>query len=269
METAQHTQFDSAAGVPLAVFVATSAEARAVHRALAGTLIPSRRTAQVMRVELNGRPLLVARTGIGQTHAATAARQLLDAVPIAAALSVGVAAGLSLQLQSGDLIVSDRVIVRREGAPSPECFPADPFLQEWALRRLRRSGHRHEHGAIVTVERLIATENEKRALASQTGAIAADMESGAIAGAATARGVPFLAIRAVLDPVYEDLTVAFERFLDPRGEPRWPLVCRYLLRHPVSFPALIDLGLRTRAACTRLGRLLRGLTDIQGRGQRS
>jgi adenosylhomocysteine nucleosidase len=268
METAQLLQIDSVERAPVAIFVATGAEAKPLCRALRGTRVASGRSGPVERIELDGRPLLVVRTGIGQANAETAARRLLDAMPVSAALSVGLAAGLSPQLRSGDVIVGERVILPRETATTPANLASDPALQEWVLRLLRRSGDRHDRGGIVTVERIILTAEEKRGLAARSGAIAADMESGAIAAAATARGIPFLAIRAILDPAHEALTIAFERFLDVRGEPRWPQLCRYLLTHPLSLPSLVSLGLRTQAACVRLGHLLRGLSTIPGRGEK-
>ncbi len=269
METAQHVQIDSVQRAPVAIFVATGAEAKPLCQALRGARLASPRSDPVVRIDLDGRPLLVAKTGMGAANAGTAARRVFDRSPAAAALSVGVAAGLSPHLRSGDVLVGDRVILARETATAPASFPSDPALQEWALRLLRRSGDRHECGGIVTVERIILSAEEKRRLAAQSGAIAADMESAAIAAAATARAIPFLAIRVILDPAHEDLTIAFERFLDRRGEPRWLNLSLYLLGHPLSLPSLIGLGLRTRAACARLGHLLRGLSTIPGRGEQT
>jgi len=103
---------------------------------------------------------------------------------------------------------------------------------------------------------------EKRDLAARSGALAVDMESAAIAAAAAARSVPFLAIRAILDPVEEDLRIAFDQFLDHRGEPRPGSLARYLFAHPLALISLVGLGLRTKAACRHLGHLLRELSTI-------
>ena len=92
--------------------------------------------------------------------------------------------------------------------------------------------------------------------------LAVDMESAAIASVAATRSVPFLAIRAILDPVEEDLRIAFDRFLDHRGEPSPASLARYLFAHPLALIPLLGLGLRTKAACRRLGRLLRDLSTI-------
>ena len=144
----------------------------------------------------------------------------------------------------------------------PQSFPCDVGLQEWAMGFLRRSNDRHCLGPIATVERILLTTEEKRHLAAESGAMAVDMESAAIASAAAAEAVPFLAIRAILDPLEEDLKIAFGQFLDRGGEPMWSRLTRYLLAHPHTLPDLIGLGLRTRALCARLGHLVRELSTI-------
>jgi adenosylhomocysteine nucleosidase len=265
METAQPVQIDSVQRAPVAIFFATGAEAKPLCRALRGARVASSPSKSVIRIELGGCPVLVAMTGIGPANAGAAARRLLDASAPAAALSVGVAAGLAPQLQSGDVIVGDRVILTRASASAPASLRSDPALLEWALSLLARSGDRHGRGGIVTVERIILTADQKQQLAAESGAVAADMESAAIAAEAGSRAIPFLAIRVILDPADEDLTVAFERFLDGRGEPHRLRLARYLLAHPLSLPSLISLALRTRAAGARLGHLLRGLPMIPAR----
>jgi len=127
---------------------------------------------------------------------------------------------------------------------------------------VRRSGKRYHLGPIVTADQIVLMAKEKRDLAARSGALAVDMESAAIAAAAAARSVPFLAIRAILDPVEEDLRIAFDQFLDHRGEPRPGSLARYLFAHPLALISLVGLGLRTKAACRHLGRLLRELSSI-------
>jgi len=173
-----------------------------------------------------------------------------------------VAAGLSPELRAGDLVVGDRAIIYRRGRTTPQSFPCDPGLRERALTLVRRSGSRHSLGPIVTVERILLTAAEKRDLAAESGALAVDMESAAIAAMAAVRAVPFLAVRAILDPVEEDLKIAFDQFLDGRGEPMWGPLTRYLLAHPQAVPRLMALGLRTKVTCTRLGHLLRDLSTL-------
>lgn len=198
---------------------------------------------------------------MGPDNAETAAHRLFEEMPIAAALSLGVAGGLSSQLQTGDLIVGDRVILRREKGSRLESFPCDSGLQDVAMTIIRQWGSRYSLGPILTVDRIVLTVEEKRRLAAESGAIALDMESAAIASAASACSVPFLALRGVLDPIHEDLGIGFDQFLNTEGEPHLPRLIRYLITHPFTFPTLVRLGLRTKAICARLGLLLQELSS--------
>lgn len=125
----------------------------------------------------------------------------------------------------------------------------DPAMGQSALSRTdpHRRPYRHDSG-------------RKTPTGGGIGRIALDMESAAIASAASACLVPFLAIRGVLDPVQENLAIGFDQFLDDRGEPQLPALIRYLITHPLILPHMVRLGLRTRAVCARLGLLLQELS---------
>ncbi len=262
MKTAQPSRNNRSRGGPLAIFVATKAELKPLSRALRPAYRSPGASDSIARVALDGRELLLARTGMGPQNAEAAARRLLDEGSVAAALALGVAAGLSPQLQTGDLIVGDRVILHRRNGIPRQTFPCDAELQESALTVIRRSGDRHHLGSLLTVERIVVSAEEKRGLAAESGALAVDMESAAIASAASAHAVPFLAIRGILDPVQEDLDLDFNRFLDCRGEPRIPPLIRYLVAHPQALARLIRLGFRTKTVCARLGHILRKLSTL-------
>ncbi|HWR21029.1 MAG TPA: hypothetical protein VN444_04115 [Verrucomicrobiae bacterium] len=268
MKTARPARTSTVCGAPLAIFVATQAEMKPIATALQPTDPSASRSDLIVRIEVGGRDLLLVKTGVGPDRAEAAARHLFEAEPVVAALSLGVAGGLSPQVQTGDLIVGDRVILRRgsgralfgEEDARPENFPCDSSLQEAALTVIRRLGSQYYLGSILTVDRIVLTPKEKRLLAAESGAMALDMESAAIASAASAYSIPFLTIRGVLDPVHEDLAIDFDRFLDAEGEPSLPRLMRYLITHPFTLPRLVGLGRRTTAVCARLGRLLHELS---------
>ena len=262
METARPSHISSARGAPLAVFVATRAEARPLWMALCSTSRAPHLSDSVARAQLQDREVVLATTGMGPEHAEAAARRLFDEVPGAVAFSVGVSAGLDPQLRPGDLVVADQVSFHRRSGEPAQIFSCDPGLKEAAVNVVRRSGDRYRLGPIVTVDQIVLMAKEKRHLAAESSAIAVDMESAAIASAAAAREIPFLAIRAILDPLEEDLKITFGRFLDGRGEPRYLPLTRYVLANPQALPRLMALGLRTKAICTRLGHLLRDLCSI-------
>jgi adenosylhomocysteine nucleosidase len=78
---------------------------------------------------------------------------------------------------------------------------------------------------------VLAVAGKRRAKES-TGAIAVDMETAAIAAEANARGLPFLAIRAVLDEVDDEVVGA--AMADGAGNVRPLAATWYLIRNPAT-----------------------------------
>jgi hypothetical protein len=109
-------------------------------------------------------------------------------------------------------------------------------------------------GSIVGVREPIAHAQAKRRLHETTGAIAVDMESHMVARAAEQHGVPFAAIRVVVDPVERTIprsALAGSRSdgtVDPRA------VLRSLVRYPGDLFGLIRMSLDARAARATLVR---------------
>jgi adenosylhomocysteine nucleosidase len=119
-------------------------------------------------------------------------------------------------------------------------------------------------GMVAGVDRLLATPAQKRALLAATGALAADMESHAVAEAASAAGKPLLVVRAISDAADQALPVAATRFLGQQGEIRPSALIRVVTR-PRELAALLRLSLDTRRA---LGSL-RQVARIAGRSLES
>jgi 4-hydroxy-3-methylbut-2-enyl diphosphate reductase len=101
----------------------------------------------------------------------------------------GTGAGLAPDLKPGDLVVGTEIVADGRAARVP-CASAPLLAGE-----LRRAGLRVRTGPIVTVDHLVRGADRER-LAGQ-GAVAADMESAALAAAAGGR--PVAVIRAVSD----------------------------------------------------------------------
>jgi hypothetical protein len=99
-------------------------------------------------------------------------------------------------------------------------------------RSLANAGIAYSTGTILTSHRVLATGAEKRRAKESTGAIAVDMETAAIAAEATVRGLPFLAIRAVLDEVDDEVVGA--AMADTDGNVRPLAATSFLLRNPAT-----------------------------------
>jgi len=153
-----------------------------------------------------------------------------------ALISFGLAGGLDHSLPPGTVLRPRRVI------DAEAEFPADPALLD-AL-----GGANCE--AMLAGERIATSRAEKSALFAASGASAIDLESGAVAAAATAAGLPFAALRAIADPAWRDLPAIVETALDNAGRIRLGAILRHTFHHPGTIPALVALG-RDAAAARR------------------
>jgi adenosylhomocysteine nucleosidase len=176
---------------------------------------------------------MVAVGGGTAAGADAAARRLADA-GVEALVSFGLAGGLDPALRPGALIVPSAVIV------AGVRHPTDPGLS-------CRLGGVTTH-AVLCPEAIVATVEAKRRLHERTSAAAADLESGAVAQVATARGLPFAVLRAICDPAERALPPATLAALDAHGAIGvWRVIASAVAR-PGQLPALLTLAADAAAA---------------------
>ena len=237
-----------------ALCVATSQELRPLQRLFG---LRSRREAGLFPLyegHHHGAGFVVLQTGVGPARASAAVSWLLKTKRVAGLVSLGVSGGLSDMLGRGHVVISSQwsclsgepATLRHVGAT------ADQELMALALRAADASDTTVCTGELVTVDYVVRTTEGKRALAKQTGALAVDMESGAIAEVALAESVNCLAVRAILDTVDEAMDFSPTQFLSDNGSlSLWKSGCAIASR-PRRLPALITLGQRTTHAMTVL-----------------
>jgi adenosylhomocysteine nucleosidase len=92
------------------------------------------------------------------------------------------------------------------------------------------------------------TPAEKRALAKRTQAAATDMESAAQARLAKEHGLPFMAIRAIVDTASTDIPATVLKALDSQGNISvWKLLANSYLS-PADWIKIVQLGIQFSAA---------------------
>ena len=131
-------------------------------------------------------------------------------------LSTGFCGGLAPSLPPGKIVLAKEI--RHRG----ETVPLDVDLFNRAKDGLSRGGVDFATGAIESVDQIVESVAEKRDLGKE-GAIAVEMEDGSLARLAHARGIGFLSVRAVIDPVDRALPFSSDRSL-----------VRSLLAHPIA-----------------------------------
>lgn len=164
-----------------------------------------------------GMDVVVAKCGIGKVNAARCAQILIDRSNPDYLINTGVAGGVGPELRLGDMVLSTDLVQHDfrmaalgcvdgcqtlEGPrDKPTLFHADEALLsrfEKVAREMAGESAIHR-GPIATGDTFVADRETKQKLYETYGALACEMEGGAIAQVAQAAGVPFLVVRAISD----------------------------------------------------------------------
>ena len=152
--------------------------------------------------------VLLCVSGIGTASAQRAAEALL-ARGATALLSWGVAAALAPGVTAGQVVLPT-VVIGHEG----QALRVDRDWHQRVHRRISVDMTVHV-GALVETLSVVTEPVRKLELGATRDAIAADMESAAVARVAERIGVPFLAVRAIADDVRMQVPGWIMESLDP------------------------------------------------------
>jgi adenosylhomocysteine nucleosidase len=157
----------------------------------------------------------------------------------------GVAAGLKPEWRPGDVLVARSV----SGPEGKGGIPCAPNLVDLAVQCGAKAAP-----VLITLPRIARTMAEKERLA--TLGDAADMESLPLMKQWSARGIPSLAVRVILDPVEVPMTCDFESAMDADGQVQIAKVLAQLTRHPQLLPDFLRLAMQSRRTLEILARFL-------------
>ena len=200
---------------------------------------------------------LLAVNGMGCAAAAAAASALVGA-GAGALVSFGLAGGLDPALDPGAVLLPVRIL-SADGAPIATTGSWRARLEQALAPQAFVA-----HGPLLTSPRAIASVEAKSTLFRKSGAVAVDMESYAIAQVALEAGVPFLAVRVIVDGAADSLPHAVAAAADAAGELRlWRLIGA-LVRAPAELAPLLRLARRYRAARHSLATVAHALALVAG-----
>jgi adenosylhomocysteine nucleosidase len=204
--------------------------------------------------ELAGRQVAIVQSGPGRERAARAAHALIDGHRPGVVISAGFAGALDATLRRGDIVAAD-CLVDETGRE----LTADRTLLSAAEARGARVGR------LLTVDRVIRASEEKLALGRKHAALAADMETLAVAEVCGDRQQPFLALRVINDAADDALPRDVERLLaQETGARRLGTAVGLIFKRPSTLVDLLRLQHRAIEASNRLAKFLAGLMRGEG-----
>jgi len=146
--------------------------------------------------------------GIGAEAADRAARLLVDGHRPRLLVSAGFAGGLSASLARGAVVRPVLSVTADDAAPLPLASDVTAALDPAAA------------ATIVSVDRVVRTPEEKRALARATGGHLVDMETRSVAVVAREVGLPCAAIRVISDDAAQPLPAEVAALARPQSTGR-------------------------------------------------
>ncbi len=183
------------------------------------------------------------------------AASLLHKYGVDALVSFGVAAALDPSLTPGDLVLPETIVTEDKIGTGIEAGAEENRLvnQEWRNRIQRQLSSQLTivGGTLVTSQVPLTSREAKLELGKATGACAMDMESGDVAEVA-ARQNPFIAIRAIIDPVEFSPPEALLSVVYPDGSVQPFKFLLLLLNRSVDLKTVFHLALAMQTARTTL-----------------
>ncbi len=190
-----------------------------------------------------------AQSGMGPGLAKKATQALIDGHSPPWIISAGFSGALQPAMKIGDIVVANS-IVDTEGTELAIDLKmaADPAKGLYV-------------GRLLTVDRIIRTVEEKRALAERCGALAVDMESLAVAQVCRQAKVRFLAVRVISDDLSADLPAEISSVVGSSGTVRLGAAVGAIFKRPGSVKDLWRLREQAMDAAERLSKFLEGVVE--------
>lgn len=184
---------------------------------------------------LSGVPVVVAQCSPGKVNAALCTQALIDFYAPRLVLNIGVAGGIGENVHIGDVVIAtacaeydfdtsalDQCSAGQMSVPGQEGlldqFPCD----EAAANILAAAGeglYGHAHrGVVATGDKFVADPQVGEWLQKEFGALACEMEGGAIAHACLVNKIPCAVLRTISDNAHDSETVDFVTFAKSSAE---------------------------------------------------
>ena len=178
------------------------------------------------RGKLNGREVVVVRSGIGKVNAAICTQILVDQFHVDVIINTGIAGSLDAEIDIGDIVISTDAVEHDMDAsifgdpigqiPQMDTFsfPADESLVKLA-KEVNEKANPDVHtwiGRVVSGDQFVSSGEKKEQLIRVFDAKCTEMEGAAIAHAAYLNKISCVIIRAISDKADNSAVVDYPAF---------------------------------------------------------
>lgn len=185
-----------------------------------------RASMKFMKGTLNGKDVVIVRSGIGKVNAAVCTQLLVDKFNVDCVINTGIAGSLNSMINIGDVVLSEDVIhhdmdATGFGYPLGQIprmdtlsFEADKHLVELAREACAKVVPEIGIfvGRIVSGDQFISDKDTKKHIVTNFGGYCTEMEGAAIAQTAYLNHIPFLILRAISDKADDSATMDYPEF---------------------------------------------------------
>lgn len=193
-----------------------------------------------IRGKLEGRDVVLARSGVGKVFAAICAQTMILKYGVKAIINSGVGGTLTGELHIGDVAIST-ACVQHDMDTSPVGdpvgllsginvveLPADTTLVGELDKVCADAGVNHRLGVIATGDQFVASHERRDWIRDQFKAIAVEMEAGSIAHVCYVNKVPFASIRVISDEASGDVHIDYMTFVKKAAATSSDITLRWL-----------------------------------------
>lgn len=209
----------------IGIIGALEAEVREIIGKLEGEVVETAGSIEFHLGKLYGKNVVVARCGVGKVFAAICAEAMIIKYSPSLLINSGVAGALDKSLRPLDIVFADKLVqhdmdTSALGDPvglisgiNRVYFETDEKAINILSEEARAIGINYLVGPIATGDRFIWEKNDKAVITERFGAVACEMEGGAVAHTAFVNGVPFIVVRAISDSADGDASMDYAEFL--------------------------------------------------------
>jgi adenosylhomocysteine nucleosidase len=216
----------------IGIIGAMEIEVEALKAQLEDATVIKKASMEFNRGILNGKKVVVVRSGIGKVNAGVCTQILVDDFHVEAVINTGIAGSLKNEINIGDIVVSTDAVqhdmdARKFGYPKGQIPQMDVFsfvastkLREAAVKACERVNPDIAvfEGRIVSGDQFVADADVKKILIEDFSASCTEMEGAAIAQAAYLNKIPFVILRAISDKADNSATMDYPTFEQKAAE---------------------------------------------------